>query len=87
MKVPTAPFILCMVASGQPARQYYVASCGNGWEVVADRNYLGRYARQVDAIRQAIDWAQLDGESGRAAQVLVEAGTVIRRAILTPSEG
>jgi hypothetical protein len=74
MEVPPVPFILCMVASGQPARQYYVVSRGNGWEIVADRNYLGGYPRQADAIQQAIDWAQLDGESGRATQVLVDAG-------------
>jgi hypothetical protein len=61
-----------MVASGQPARQYYVVSRGSGWEVVANRNYLGRYSSQADAIRQAIDWAQIDGKGGRAAQVILE---------------
>jgi hypothetical protein len=71
---PLALFILDMGASAQPARRYYVVSCGTGWEVVADHNYLGRYSSQADAIRQAIDWAQLDGESGHTAQVLVDAG-------------
>jgi hypothetical protein len=62
-----------MGASAQPARRYYVVSCGTGWEVVADHNYLGRYSSQADAIRQAIDWAHEDGKGGRAAQVLIEA--------------
>jgi hypothetical protein len=72
MEVLPALFILCMVASAQPARQYYVVSRGNGWEVVADRNYLSRYPSQADAIRQAIDWAQIDGTGGRTAQVILE---------------
>jgi hypothetical protein len=62
-----------MVASRPLARRYYVVSCGNGWEVVADHNYLGRYSSQADAIRQAIDWAQIDGASGLVTEVLIQA--------------
>jgi hypothetical protein len=62
------------MASGQPTRQYYVVARGSGWEVVADHNYLGTYLNQASAVRQAIDWAQLDGQSSRAARVLVDSG-------------
>jgi hypothetical protein len=54
-------------------RRYYVVSRGDGWEVVADCRYLAKFPSQADATRQAIEWAQLDGESGEPAQVLVEA--------------
>src|SRR4030095_96471 len=39
---PPALFILDMVASAQPARQYYVVSRGSGWDVASASNYLGR---------------------------------------------
>jgi hypothetical protein len=53
-------------------RRYCVSCCGDGWEVVADSHYLGRFSSQADAIQQAIDWAQIDGKRGGSAQVVFE---------------
>jgi hypothetical protein len=62
-----------MADSNPSARRYYVVSRGSGWEVVAECSYLARFARQDDAVRQAIDWAQIDGASGFATEVLIQA--------------
>jgi hypothetical protein len=71
IEVPPALLFLFM-ASGQPPRQYCVVSSGSGWEVVADHNYLGTYRAKGDALRQAIDWAQIDGASGFDREVLIQ---------------
>jgi hypothetical protein len=62
-----------MADSHPSARRYYVVSRGSGWEVVAECSYLARFARQDDAVRQAIDWAQIDGTSGFVTEVLTQA--------------
>jgi hypothetical protein len=49
-----------------------VVSRGDGWDVVADCHYLARFSDRDTAVRQAIDWAQIDGTSGESAQVLIE---------------
>jgi hypothetical protein len=34
---------------------------------------VARFSRQANAVRQAIDWAQIDGASGFATEVLIQA--------------
>jgi hypothetical protein len=63
-----------MADTDPPTVRYYVVLRGGGWEVLAECHYAARFSRQADAVRQAIDWAQLDGAGGRPALVLDDAG-------------
>jgi hypothetical protein len=55
------------------ARRYFVISRSDEWEVVVDCHYLDRFSSRDDAIRQAIDWAQIAGASGFTAEVFIQA--------------
>jgi Uncharacterized protein conserved in bacteria (DUF2188) len=55
-----------------PRAQYFVTQSKGEWKVRAGYRYSGPYPSRREALRAAIDFAERDGQAGRAAEVLVQ---------------
>ena len=52
--------------------QYFVLNDDGHWKIKAGYRFTGPYDSQTEAMYAAIDYAEKDGQAGRAAEVLVQ---------------